>query len=297
MQTRCASIRCLLIAGVAIAVASASAAARAEEPTEPAPELPAQLPAAIPALKLTPPPALLLAQASPPAGKSKAPPPSAAPPPPAAPPPGSPAPLASAAPPASGGLPPPVAPPSAAPPPGDAAPSAGLPPPSGTAAPPPGGARPGGPYPYAPYPYTYSGIPLAPPTIPYFEDRPIPSNYRLEERVNRPLIATGLSLFALAYGISLGVSTIILSVGERGSEAFAPLLIPVVGPFITMGTLDEDITATMTLNGVTQTAGLLLVVVGAFATDKVLVRIEPPVASAAPEILVGPGSTTLRWRF
>jgi hypothetical protein len=115
--------------------------------------------------------------------------------------------------------------------------------------------------------------------------------------VNRPLIATGLSLFALAYGISLGASTIMLSVNDREGEAFAPLLIPVIGPFITMATVD-DVPATMALDGITQSAGLLFIVIGVFATDRVLVRIEPPpVAKLAPEVLVGPGSATLQWKF
>lgn len=166
-----------------------------------------------------------------------------------------------------------------------------------SAAPPAGEARAARPpYPYPPYPYAYPGVPLTPPTLPYREDLPIPPNYRLDERSNKPLIITGLSLFGLAYGISLGVSTIVLSGGGSKNEEFAPLLIPVVGPFITMGTL-ENASATLALDGVTQSVGMLSLLIGIFATEKVLVRENPPASAMAPDVLVGPGSASLRWQF
>jgi hypothetical protein len=140
------------------------------------------------------------------------------------------------------------------------------------------------------------GIPLAPPTLEYVEGKPIPAGYRLVERANRPLIATGLSLFALGYGISLGVSLVILSVGGDDGEEFAPLLVPVAGPFIALGTLDEG-SATLMFDGITQTAGILLTVIGIFATDSKLERIDGPVALGKPEILVGPGTAAVRWQF
>jgi hypothetical protein len=255
---------------LAIAAAPGSALAGEPDPSAPLPQ--------VPRLELVPPRALLLAQASPPSGGSK---------------PGSPGAATPAAPPPATSLGAPPAAPPAAPAPGGA-----LPPESGTPAaggPPPGPARPP-PYPYPPYPYAYP-IPLTPPTLPYDETRPIPPNYKLEERSNKPLVVTGFSLFALAYGISLGVSTIILSFDSRDGEELAPLLIPVVGPFITMATFDEG-SATLTLNGITQTAGLLCILIGSFATEKVLVRIDPPAAAmTTPEVLVGPGSASLRWRF
>jgi hypothetical protein len=137
---------------------------------------------------------------------------------------------------------------------------------------------------------------LAPPTLEYVEGKPIPRGYRLVERSNKPLIASGLSLFALAYGISLGVSLVTLSVGGNEGEEFAPLLIPVAGPFITMGTFDEG-SATLTFDGIAQTAGLLMTVIGVFATESSLVRIDGPVALATPELIVGPGTAAVRWQF
>jgi hypothetical protein len=124
----------------------------------------------------------------------------------------------------------------------------------------------------------------------------IPLGYRLEERSNKPLIASGLSLFALAYGLSLGVGLAVVTVGGSDSEEFAPLLVPLAGPFIALGTLPEA-SATMTLNGITQTAGLIMTFIGIFATEQVLVRIDAPVASATPEILIGPGTAGARWQF
>lgn len=277
MRTNCPSAQALCAVALAIAASVAPVSALAEEPTS--------LPQ-VPRLELAVPPALLLAQATPPSGGSK--------------------PGASAAPPATAAQPP-AAPPAASPatpptpPPAGSAPAPGGAPPTDSRAsagggPPPGAPRP--PYPYPPYPFAYGGIPLSPPTLPYKEGQSIPPNYKLEEHSNSPLVITGLSLFALAYGISLGASTIILSVDSRDGESYAPLLIPVVGPFITMAT-DEgsEAMATMTLNGITQSAGMLLLVAGILAKEKVLERIEPPVASATPEVLVGPGSASVRWRF
>jgi hypothetical protein len=64
-----------------------------------------------------------------------------------------------------------------------------------------------------------------------------------------------------------------------------------------MATLEES-SAVLTFDGITQTAGLLCILLGTFATEKVLVRIDPPAAAmTAPEVLVGPGSASLRWRF
>jgi hypothetical protein len=55
--------------------------------------------------------------------------------------------------------------------------------------------------------------------------------------------------------------------------------------------------ATLAFDGIVQTAGVLCILIGSFATEKLLVRIDPPVASLAPEVLVGPGSASLRWTF
>ncbi len=278
MRTNCPSAQALCAVALAIAASVAPVSALAEEPTS--------LPQ-VPRLELAVPPALLLAQASPPSGGSKpgapAAPPATAAQPPAAPPPAA-SPAMSPTPPPAGSAPAP-----SGTPPTDSRGSAG-------GGPPPGAPRP--PYPYPPYPFAYGGIPLSPPTLPYEEGKPIPPNYKLEEHSNSPLVITGLSLFALAYGISLGVSTVILSVDSRDGGSYAPLLIPVVGPFITMAT-DEgsEAMATMTLDGITQTAGILCILIGSFATEKLLVRIDPPAASLAPEVLVGPGSASLRWTF
>jgi hypothetical protein len=177
----------------------------------------------------------------------------------------------------------------------------GQPPPAGYG-PPPGPATPGeqppyGQYPY-PYPYAYlpPPIPLIPPTLPYVEGRPIPNGYHMETRTNKPLLISGLSLFFLAYGISLGVGLVFVSAGGNASGEFAPLLVPLAGPFIALGTVKEA-SATMTLDGVTQSAGVLLAVIGAVATETILVRNDRKTSLATPELLVGPGSAAVRWNF
>lgn len=137
---------------------------------------------------------------------------------------------------------------------------------------------------------------LVPPTLPYNESEPIPPGYHLETKKNKALIISGLSLFGLAYAISLGTSLIILSSGSNDAGQFAPLLIPVAGPFITMGTVKGGQTIFL-VDGITQTVGAVLLGIGIFKENPLLVRDDIKLSSAKPQVFIGPSSATLRWRF
>jgi hypothetical protein len=138
---------------------------------------------------------------------------------------------------------------------------------------------------------------MPPATLPYKEGEAIPPGYRLVEQKNSALIAAGLSVFGAAYGASLIASLAFISDGGRDSAEFAPLLIPVIGPFITAGT-NDDVPTLMVMDGVTQTTGALLLILGIAMTEKKVVRDGVYLdASAVPEVYPGPGSVTLRWRF
>jgi len=92
-------------------------------------------------------------------------------------------------------------------------------------------------------------------------------------------------------GLTLG------TVGGSDSNGFIPLLIPLAGPFITMGTVD-DVTATMTLDALTQISGATLLTIGLVMSDKKIVRNDVQLdASLTPEVFAGPRAVTLRWRF
>lgn len=209
---------------------------------------------------------------------------SAKPPPPPSPPPAA-SPAAPAAEPSA---------PAAQPPPVGAAPPAAAPP---AASPPPSGdARAYPPPPYGGYP---PPLPALPPTRAYKEGGEIPDGYHLVSKSDKTAIAIGMSLFGLAYGMSLvGGSIMSLSGGSR-SEQYIPLLIPVIGPFVTMGTVERHPPmATMTLDGITQVTGLIVTIVGAVNKDHVLVRNDlGDGASLKPNVYVGPRSVALEWRF
>lgn len=134
-------------------------------------------------------------------------------------------------------------------------------------------------------------------TLPYKEGEAIPPGYHLVEHKNSALIAAGLSIFGAAYGASLIASLAFISDGGRDSAEFAPLLIPGAGPFITAGT-NDDVPSIMIMNGVTQTTGAVLLILGIALTEKKLVRDGVYLdASAVPEVYPGPGSVTMRGRF
>ncbi len=137
---------------------------------------------------------------------------------------------------------------------------------------------------------------LVPPTLPYADGQEIPKGYRLESRTNKPIFITGISMFSLAYGLSLGASLIILSAGGSESSEFAPLLIPLIGPFVTVGTARDGSTLFI-LDGVTQAVGAVLLGISIFKKDELLVRDDIKLSKATPEVFVGPKSASLRWTF
>jgi len=209
-------------------------------------------------------------QATPPPPPGAAPPPAqAAPPPPppggyppgAYPPPGYPPP--------QGGYPPPQGgyPQGGYPPPGYPPPQGGYPPPQG-GYPPPG-------YGYPPPPgYGYDtppGAPLAR-SLPYNEGDPIPPGYEITTRPRRGLIIGG----AVTFGTTWLLSVLVASAADSldGTNSLWPLYIPVVGPFVTIGTTDSEGPATLflVLDGVAQAGGLAMFIAGFAAPETRLER-------------------------
>ena len=205
--------------------------------------------------------------------------------------------------------PPPPAPPAAAPPP-PAPPFAAQPPPQGQPPPypgyPPDDPRYQAPYPY-PYPYPYYPPPygyrapadVRPEVIDYEEGKTIPPGYTRTQRKRKKLVVAGAVLFATAYGLSLmGATTSAL----EGEDRFAPMFVPVFGPFITMGTAADDMPGGLRfiflLDGMTQLAGATLLITGIVWKEDVLLRDDTIEKEAlVPELLVGPGSAGIRMRF
>jgi hypothetical protein len=215
------------------------------------------------------------------------------PPPAAAPPPGSPPPAAAPAQP----------PPGYAPPPGYGPPPGAYGPPPGAYGPPPQGGYGG--YPYG-YQYYYPPPPLPPRQLPYDEGQPVPPGYRVEERARKGLVIAGTVTFGSAYLLSiLGAATAASDGGNEG-EGFIPLFIPVAGPFITLGTMDDDASAAtplFILDGIAQVGGVALLIGGLAASETILLRNDVradrrrPAVDPMPELRIGARAASARWRF
>jgi hypothetical protein len=112
-------------------------------------------------------------------------------------------------------------------------------------------------------------------------------------------LISGAVTFGAPYIVSALVGGAFLSEGGDGS-AFGPLLIPVVGPFVTIGTAQSEGLGTffLALDGIAQTIGAGLFVAAFIAEEDYLERTGyAALKLQPPAVLVGPGSAALRWRF
>jgi len=189
------------------------------------------------------------------------------------------------------GAPPPPYPPSG-PPPGTPPTYAPYPPPGYPPAQPapPGWAPPG--YQTAP-PVDYRYQP-APTELRYVEGRPTPAGYHLETRPRKGLVISGSIIFGVPYFLSLSVAA------SSKTEADRWLYVPLLGPFIDLGnrkescstigngnfgsttTCSEDSSVRFFLmtDGLMQSAGALMLILGFALPQRVLVRDDAPYVGA-----------------
>jgi hypothetical protein len=86
------------------------------------------------------------------------------------------------------------------------------------------------------------------------------------------------------------------------ADATAPIMVPVAGPFIALGTLYNSdvgggIAALLLLDGFAQAAGLAMIIGGAVSTEKRWVRAGDPLKfNPIPEVKVGT-QTSFSWKF
>lgn len=135
----------------------------------------------------------------------------------------------------------------------------------------------------APMPYRWAG----PYTMEYVEGAQIPDGYTKVERVRKGLVIGGAVTLGVGWLIA---STAAASIDEDIEDETAPLFIPVVGPFIAMGTLEAEGAgrAALFVNGMAQVAGAAMLIGGIAATKTVLVRTK------TAEINVRPGLGNLQ---
>lgn len=164
-------------------------------------------------------------------------------------------------------LPPGYQPQQTQPPPGYGPPPAYYPPPAAY------GPAPG----YSPGPGYGYGVPqapaLGPKTMDYSEGDPIPAGYRLKTSIRKGWVIGGFATFGglwLISALTAGTADNI----SGGTSTLAPLYIPAVGPFITIGTANSRGVGTvlLVLDGVGQTGMLALAIAGLAAQKTELVR-------------------------
>lgn len=118
----------------------------------------------------------------------------------------------------------------------------------------------------------------------YEEGQAIPPGYHLETRARRGLVIGGAVTFGVTYLLSAFVASIAMDSG--GGDEFGPLLIPVAGPFVTVGTAESEGSGTfaLVLDGLAQAGGVAMFVAGLVSEEEYLLRND----AAVPRFTVTP---------
>jgi hypothetical protein len=152
-----------------------------------------------------------------------------------------------------------------------------------------------------PVPGRRAAAPDAPPLLPYREGLPVPNGYAVVDRPATGLVAAGL------VGLGITYAAAVLVAASQGFENGTGLLaVPVIGPYAAIATREYDcevdtvsaaksctadetqIVTLMAVDGLAQTAAVLVAVAGLVSTKKELVRsdllevtVTPPVSARA----------------
>jgi hypothetical protein len=140
---------------------------------------------------------------------------------------------------------------------------------------------------------------MGPARLPYTEGDPIPPGYGLQTRPRKKLVIAGLSTFIPLYAMSLLFAATFAGSEGLASTQFTPLFIPAIGPFVTISTSEAEGFGIMTLlvDGAGQLTGTALFIAGMLAQEDYLERGATTAFDPRPEVFVGPGSASLKWRF
>jgi len=148
-------------------------------------------------------------------------------------------------------------------------------------------------------PLAYAPPPVfGPSRLPYREGDPIPPGYTIELRPRYSLATAGVATFAPLYGMSVLLAGSFVGSEERTSGNYVPLFIPVIGPFVTIGTTDAEGPGTLLLmlDGLGQATGAALILAGMFSDQKFISRTASGF-DPRPDVMVGPRAASLRWHF
>lgn len=161
--------------------------------------------------------------------------------------------------------------------------------------PPPAGAPPG----YGPPSYSAQppGMPVyGPEEITDFDDSaPVPYGYTRVSRTRKGLIIGGAVTLGATYLATAFIGAVAADFlkAEGSNTSVAPVFLPVAGPFLEIGQTDSAIAKFyLTLSGLGQGAGAIMLLYGISSSRTVLVRNDQLiVTSVAP--LLAPGATGL----
>lgn len=152
--------------------------------------------------------------------------------------------------------------------------------------PPYGGGYPG----YAPPPGYYPppgySVPpaalIGPKTLDYEEGDPIPPGYHVDTRIRKGLLIGGAVTFGSLYLLSAITASSLRDASI--ADDVTPLYIPAVGPFVTIGTTSSEGLGTFLLivDGVAQSGGLLMAILGLTLQETLLVRNDISSRPGAP---------------
>jgi hypothetical protein len=147
----------------------------------------------------------------------------------------------------------------------------GQPPPPQQPPPPPGYYPPPG-YALPPGYGMPPGAMLGPKEMDYEEGDPIPPGYHQETKIRKGLLIGGAVTFGTLYLISALTAASVNDIDTN--DELTPLYIPAVGPFVTVGTANSEGAGTFLLvvDGVAQSGGLLMAILGIALQQDLLVR-------------------------
>jgi hypothetical protein len=171
---------------------------------------------------------------------------------------------------------------------------------------PPPGAPPGyGPPGYGPPVYTAQpgGVPVnGPEEITDFDDSaPVPYGYTRVTRTRKGLIIGGAVTLGATYLATAFIGAVAADFlkAEGSNTSVAPVFLPVAGPFLEIGQTDSAIAKFyLTLSGLGQGAGAIMLLYGISSSRTVLVRNDQLiVTSVAPLIAPGVSGLSVVGRF
>ncbi len=127
-------------------------------------------------------------------------------------------------------------------------------------------------------------------------NEPVPPGYTAVTRPRLGLVIPGSIVFGVSYVLSfiIGLEGVL-----AGFRQMWPLMIPVAGPFIGLGTMPGDVVTgvLLTLDGIAQVAGATMFIIGLAAPSTILVRNRHATLMPVPILTSGGAGVGLAGSF